>query len=554
MDVARELQRLLLSSSVAGVSAEAGDADAVDEELMALEAILEPEIFEIVGGEENDTGADEEPPLRRVWMRLQPSAQTAPVALWTSTAEGVEGAIRHVGPLDLDIAFPSRYPSSSPPVFIVSADWLMEEALRWVAERLVALWAEEAPEVVLFRWSSWVQEELVPEMAEALGGIPLTRGCVGGSGGGGGEEEEEAFKLDPSAASEHAALMNALMHDAAGARRERAELEHSCEICFETVTGRELQELASPGCVHEPSVCEACLTELASMHVRDGTLDQLKCPRPECREPLHPSLLQRVLDEELWERWERLSVERTIESMEDAEFCPRCNALVIADVDANCGECTTCNPPFVFCILCSAPWHPPSQPCMSAKDRLAILEARASGNRGAASATRQQSRKQAETLMMEMAAKEYCRNNNVRSCPACKMGVEKREGCNKVICRCGHIFCFKCNKEIQGYEHYRDGRCLLFDEETLAAWERHVAGNGGQVAGGGRQNARAAARGWVLARCPKCSQDNFKRDNNNYVRCWSCNRPFCAYCRKEILGKSYDHFGPRRPQCPQHSE
>ncbi|XP_002734183.1 uncharacterized protein LOC100374165 [Saccoglossus kowalevskii] len=32
----------------------------------------------------------------------------------------------------------------------------------------------------------------------------------------------------------------------------------------------------------------------------------------------------------------------------------------------------------------------------------------------------------------------------IRACPACKMVIEHNGGCNEMVCRCGHKFCFIC--------------------------------------------------------------------------------------------------------------
>ena len=36
---------------------------------------------------------------------------------------------------------------------------------------------------------------------------------------------------------------------------------------------------------------------------------------------------------------------------------------------------------------------------------------------------------------------------------------------------CGSFFCYKCGAAIGGYEHFREGGCVLFDLSEIARWE-----------------------------------------------------------------------------------
>ena len=38
----------------------------------------------------------------------------------------------------------------------------------------------------------------------------------------------------------------------------------------------------------------------------------------------------------------------------------------------------------------------------------------------------------------------------MKQCPKCKFWVQKKDGCNHIICKCGNNFCYQCGKSIEG--------------------------------------------------------------------------------------------------------
>ena len=56
------------------------------------------------------------------------------------------------------------------------------------------------------------------------------------------------------------------------------------------------------------------------------------------------------------------------------------------------------------------------------------------------------------------------------------MAIQKQEGCNKMVCgACGAFFCYRCGVAISGYEHFREGACVLFEMDDILRWEAQMA-------------------------------------------------------------------------------
>jgi hypothetical protein len=105
--------------------------------------------------------------------------------------------------------------------------------------------------------------------------------------------------------------------------------------------------------------------------------------------PVH--VMAAVLSSTQCQRWESLVLQRTLDKMTDAFYCPRCQAVVLSEED-HCARCTRSVPGgsptqpyaalcsgrcmdyagsrscpvgrclFVFCSKCDDPWHPGARP------------------------------------------------------------------------------------------------------------------------------------------------------------------------------------------------
>uniref|UniRef100_A0A7I4EBQ6 RBR-type E3 ubiquitin transferase n=1 Tax=Physcomitrium patens TaxID=3218 RepID=A0A7I4EBQ6_PHYPA len=318
------------------------------------------------------------------------------------------------------------------------------------------------------------------------------------------------------------------------------ESVHTCLICFSEYSGYSFTKLP---CQHY--FCTTCLKQYCNMHVKEGSVLNLNCPDTSCKEQIPPTYLKQLLDEEAFERWDNLSLQRALDAMADVVYCPKCKTASLEDPD-HLVQCSQCR--FSFCSLCLSNWHP-GQTCMSPEAKLRILQSRRQGREMGEEAIKKEKELINECLDMDYIKRE------AKQCPTCRMAVQKSEGCNKMICtNCGGYFCFQCGKKIAGYDHFRGGSCILLDQLELNRWELQFNLQLQQLQEQDLvpRNPRGAA-GMAAARpCPNCKQVNYKAGGNNHIFCWACQCHYCGLCNN-VVRKGAGHFGTGPNKCKQHT-
>ncbi|XP_060179808.1 uncharacterized protein LOC132609713 [Lycium barbarum] len=496
---------------------------AQEDELLVLESIFGDNVFIL----------DRRNGLRSFQIHVHielPDELMVSVNLSTSGALGIPDdcspefsyslKVEHLPPIVLTCLLPKSYPSHLPPHFTISVQWLNSAKISSLCSMLDSIWKEQLGQEVLYQWAEWLH-------GSSLSHLQFEKEIKLGFGA---ESHIGDRRAISGTVSPEVDIPSLKSYDEEQRHENFSRNLHQCCICFNEYPGMEFVRLP---CQH--FFCWNCMKIYSDMHVKEGTIMKLLCPEAKCGGMIPPGLLKRLLGEMEFERWESLMLQKTLESMKDVCYCPRCETVCIEDEDqhAQCAKCF-----FSFCTLCKEKRHVGVE-CMTPELKLLILQERQNSSQLKDS----QRLREKEMINDLLSMREIHRS--AKQCPSCGMAISRAEGCNKMVCdNCGQYFCYRCNRAISGYEHFRDGICELFPPEAIQMWEERI--NARQVLG----QIQAQMLPNHGQPCPNCRQMNPKVGNNNHIFCWACQNHYCYLCRKTVK-RSSQHYGPKG--CKQHT-
>ncbi|KAL6651307.1 hypothetical protein ACP70R_010232 [Stipagrostis hirtigluma subsp. patula] len=424
-------------------------------------------------------------------------------------------SVQHLAPISLTCLMPPSYPSHHPPYFTLGAQWLGSVKVSSLCQMLDSIWAQQPGQEVVFEWVQWLQSSALPHLGFADQIVIRQSDSMMGP-------------LDARSVGELVSLESAIQllisHNEEQCHESFLSGLHDCRICFSEYAGIDFIKLP---CLHY--YCRRCMETYSRMHVKEGTVLKLLCPDDKCQGIVPPNLLKRLLGDADFERWERLILQKTLDSMEDVAYCPRCGTGCLEDEEKN-AQCAKCF--FSFCTRCRERRHIGDR-CRSPEEKLLSLQDREKVH----PSSKGNIVKRINLLNELFNIKELLRD--AVQCPHCRTAISRISGCNHMFCsNCRKTFCYGCGKALD--RNHTSEQCRLDQEQ------RHVR-QGEAVKQIQREITKERYRNHP---CPSCHQRNPKIGNNNHMFCWACQIHYCALCRK-VVRKSSEHYGPRG--CKQHT-
>ncbi|XP_022243211.1 E3 ubiquitin-protein ligase RNF14-like isoform X2 [Limulus polyphemus] len=436
--------------------------------------------------------------------------------------------VQHLSPIELHVTLPLGYPQLNPPHFTICCLWLTNHQITNLCSKLDELWEIMRGMPIIFFWTDWLENHSIRFLD--IYQIILTSPLDGiNSGKAVDDMVDEKVVPDNRGVVEKLKIM--IKYNWEEEQHFFTQNIQECTICFGEDLGQNFFRL--PDCKHH--FCQGCIKNYCELHVKEGTVQNLRCPESDCEEELPTSIITTILEPDALERWEHLLLHKTLDAMKDVEWCPRCNNPCVCDENdsLNLAFCLQCS--FAFCTSCRNSWHQ-GTPCISIEEVLKNTSLERNNN------TQQKTYEELISV--------YCISKTTRKCPQCKVPIEKQNGCNKVICsQCKTFMCWGCGKKINSYAHFdTNSKCNTF---IMPVYKEGLLTKDSILIKAVLQDKPERKKD--VQKCPSCRQENLKSDNNNHIKCWNCKTEFCFYCKKKLKGPIFLHYSGVN-SCPQHSK
>ncbi|XP_030068271.1 E3 ubiquitin-protein ligase RNF14 [Microcaecilia unicolor] len=351
-----------------------------------------------------------------------------------------QDAVCFLPPIFLNFEFPPDYPSSSAPEFTLFCKWLSPVQLTALCKQLDTLWGENRGSVILFTWVQFLKEETLTYLhivtpyelrvydqgkqnCKSLIPRKENSDSCGESDSADGEALDERAIQDVNSLS--SLIRDILDFDQAQQKKCFNSKLYMCNICFSEKLGSECMDFKE--CQHV--YCSACLKDYFEIQIKEGQVQFLNCPEPECTSVATPAQVKELVGEQLFSRYDRLLLQSSLDSMADVVYCPRLNCQMPVMQEPGCpmGICSSCRHP--FCTLCKRTYHGIS-PCKTEEPMETNIKV-----------PRIRTRKRRKQKIVEERQSATFLKEETQTCPACKVPIQKDGGCNFMVCsQCKHSF------------------------------------------------------------------------------------------------------------------
>ncbi|XP_015517528.1 E3 ubiquitin-protein ligase RNF14 [Neodiprion lecontei] len=374
--------------------------------------------------------------------------------------------VRYLPPANLFVTFPPNYPSENPPSFKLSVSWLPVWETSRVCQKLDELWLENKGNEILFIWMNFLKFELLSFLD--------IRYCLDVSLIFTAFEEPKQYLnsdllslSDPRAFNDHI-FMNPkaylIKYDVCRHRIHFHSSFYTCKICFSEISGRHCSEITKCGHIY----CKDCMRQYISLRISEGKVNSICCPEHKCNTEITPDLVKELVSPEIYERYERLLLKVTLDSMSDIIYCPRssCQYPVTRDGEDTLATCANCF--YNFCAFCRKVYHGVAPCAMNSQEQQKlIVEYQTANHAEKKLLEKKYGRRQLQIVVENHLTNSYLMDNT-KPCPNCLARITKTEGCNKMTCGyCQAHFCWLCGEHLSGpdpYEHFHNpegGTCFL---------------------------------------------------------------------------------------------
>eukprot|EP00051_Salpingoeca_urceolata_P007290 m.96387 g.96387 ORF g.96387 m.96387 type:complete len:417 (-) comp15188_c1_seq2:273-1523(-) len=275
----------------------------------------------------------------QMFARLEPPADIVRVSAPSQRLD-----LKHLPPIVVCFRIGEDYPESQPPQVDLTCPWLTIKQLGAICSEMESIWQQRDGEVVLFAWYGWLKND---GWAHLNLGSTLDLQVP---------TERQLRISDTSTVLQDAASLKWLLRHLSdyNDREERRVFEqntYECDVCGSTKEGAACYPLTV--CRHV--FCKGCLKGWFETQISEGAVRALTCP--ECSDQANPRDVKATVEPKLYERWDKLLLQQTIEQQSDVVTCPRCQGPVIKESDQNLALCPDPKCCFNFCILCKRAWH-----------------------------------------------------------------------------------------------------------------------------------------------------------------------------------------------------
>ncbi|XP_011863492.1 PREDICTED: E3 ubiquitin-protein ligase RNF14-like [Vollenhovia emeryi] len=370
--------------------------------------------------------------------------------------------VEHLPPIKMYMYLPNTYPSETPPDFCLSITWLTPWEISFICQRFDEMWRENQGNEIIFLWLSFLQNDIFDflKIEESLDvsflhliyksqNIVLSR----------------LVQLSDPRAQNGALSFDVkrllITYDKKQHKVQFRKNVYTCHICFEECLGQNCIELE----ICEHVYCKNCMEKYVAISIGDSN-NAILCPTTDCRRKISDDDVK-TLCPDLFHKYEQIMLRVTLNTMEDIVYCPRisCQYPVIRNPNDDAPICPVCN--YCFCVFCRQSYHGQESCEMTSAYIAELTEKYKNSNDKEKKMLEKKYGKRQMQIVERCLTTEYLKDN-AKSCPKCHSFISKTDGCNKMTCaHCQAFFCWLCNKQIYGYEHFNsaDSPCfgLLFE-------------------------------------------------------------------------------------------